>query len=95
MQTIAHRLEYLYERIPDSIAIHLLSSDKPDKSISYFDLIQGSSEYAFALKKSGINPGDVVILILQHGCDLVFITTCKIVFLCFELLDICPNISIK
>src|SRR4030066_366973 len=35
-------------------------------------LIHGATAYTVALKEAGIKPGGVVILILQHGEDLIY-----------------------
>ena len=72
MKTFSNRLLELYNAKPRSVALYLLSSQAPDKPITYFDLIQGSAGYTAALKNAGICPGEVVILILQHGEDLVY-----------------------
>jgi fatty-acyl-CoA synthase len=72
MNTFAHRLLELYQSEPEAIALHLLLNQEPDKSITYSELIHGAAGYANALKNSGIKMGDVVILILQHGEDLVY-----------------------
>ncbi|HEX9092181.1 MAG TPA: AMP-binding protein, partial [Anaerolineales bacterium] len=50
----------------------MLQNQQPDRAISYADLIHGSAAYAQDLKKAGIQPGEVVILILQHGEHLVY-----------------------
>ena len=72
MNTFTHKLLDLYESKPQSIAIHLLQNQKPDKSITYSELIQGAAGYSAALNDAGIRMGEVVILILQHGEDLVY-----------------------
>ncbi len=40
--------------------------------ISYHDLVVGSVCYAKVYASAGIQPGEVVVLILQHGADLVY-----------------------
>src|SRR4030066_1230158 len=72
MNTFTHKLLDLYESKPQSIAIHLLQNQKPDKSITYSELIQGAAGYSAALNDAGIRMGEVVVLILQHGEDLVY-----------------------
>jgi acyl-CoA synthetase (AMP-forming)/AMP-acid ligase II len=71
MKTFVHKLLELYESKPHSIALHLQLNQGLDKSISYSDLIHSSAGYSAALKNAGIQAGEVVILILQHGEDLV------------------------
>lgn len=72
MNTFANKLLELYEAYPQSIALHLLLNQLPDISISYSELIHGSAGYTVALNNAGIKPGEVVILILQHGKELVY-----------------------
>jgi fatty-acyl-CoA synthase len=72
MKTFVQKLLDLYEANPDSIALHVLINQESDKSVTYSDLIHGSAGYSEALKKAGILPGEVVILILQHSVDLVY-----------------------
>jgi len=40
--------------------------------LTYKDLYDGARRYEFALKEAGIVSGEVVILILPHGLDLIF-----------------------
>jgi fatty-acyl-CoA synthase len=72
MSTLSRRLLDLSAKSPQSIAIRLLFNQAADKNITYSKLVQGSSGYAAALKNAGIQPGEVVILILQHGEDLIY-----------------------
>jgi acyl-CoA synthetase (AMP-forming)/AMP-acid ligase II len=72
MDTITEKLLDLFQSNPGSTAIHLLGNQQPDESITYSDLIHGSSGYATALKDAGIKPGEVVILILQHSSALLY-----------------------
>jgi acyl-CoA synthetase (AMP-forming)/AMP-acid ligase II len=43
-----------------------------DKKITYRDLIHGANRYTQTYAKQGIKKGEVIILILQHGEDLVY-----------------------
>jgi fatty-acyl-CoA synthase len=72
MSTLSQRLLDLSAKNPHSIAVSLLFNQAADKKITYSKLVQGSSGYAAALKNAGIQPGEVVILILQHGEDLIY-----------------------
>jgi acyl-CoA synthetase (AMP-forming)/AMP-acid ligase II len=45
---------------------------QPEHPISYRDLIQGAAGYAAALQSAGVQPGEVVVLILPHSEALVF-----------------------
>ncbi len=45
---------------------------QPDAPVSYRQLIEGAAGYAKTLGDMGIQPGEIVVLILQHGIDLVY-----------------------
>jgi fatty-acyl-CoA synthase len=72
MHTIAEKLLHLSASSSGSLAVRLLFSQGPDKTITYAQLIEGSAEYTRAYENSGILPGEVVILILQHGEELLY-----------------------
>ncbi len=72
MITIPEILINSYQEVPDQIAIHLLYQDKPAQAITYHQLIFGSMSFAHALKRANIRSGEVVILILDHGEELVY-----------------------
>lgn len=72
MRTLAQKLLQLFEAAPQSIAVRLLFDQKPERVITYSRLIYGSAGYAAALQNAGIKPGEVVILILQHGENLLY-----------------------
>lgn len=57
---------------PETEIIHLIKSGTPDQHITYSQLIRNASNFACELIAKNIKPGDVVILVLQHGPDLVF-----------------------
>jgi len=61
-----------YQKYPDKNIIYLIKSGFPDQRISYEDLIKGSANYTTELSCRGIKPGEVVILVLQHGIDLIY-----------------------
>jgi fatty-acyl-CoA synthase len=71
MNNLPHILQQNLALDPERIAIHMLERDSK-RSISYKDLILGSSGYSQALRTAGIHRGDVVIIILQHGLDLIY-----------------------
>lgn len=58
--------------MPESVVITLQKAGDEDNSISYKNLIEGAAGYAKTYAQQGIQPGEVVILILQHGIDLVY-----------------------
>ncbi len=45
---------------------------KPDMPITYRDLLEGAWGYAATLERRGVQPGEVIILILQHSLELVY-----------------------
>ena len=67
VRVFADRLRQLYEQFPERVAIHMLYARQPDRSVTTRDLLHGAAGYANALAAAGIQPGEVVILILQHG----------------------------
>ena len=72
MPTFSDLLKTHYETTPDRIVVTILQGGQPDRPISYNELIQGASGYVKTYAKNGIQPGEVVLLILQHGIDLLF-----------------------
>lgn len=70
--TIAANLAASFSSVPDQTALVLLHSHQPDEAIRYRDLQVGSYAYAQLLVQNGILPGEVVILILPHGKDLIY-----------------------
>jgi acyl-CoA synthetase (AMP-forming)/AMP-acid ligase II len=72
MNNLTQKLLHLCELAPQSIAVRLLFTQRPDINITYSRLIHGSAGYANALQTKGVHPGEVVILILQHGEDLLY-----------------------
>src|SRR5688572_5410621 len=72
MTTFPERLKALHSRTPERVAIYLQFSGRDDLPITYDQLIRGASVYARTLEREGIQPGEVVVLILQHGEELVY-----------------------
>jgi acyl-CoA synthetase (AMP-forming)/AMP-acid ligase II len=70
--TFTRVLAETYRQSPDKTALHLLFSREPDRSLSYAELLSGAAGTARALEQAGIQPGEVVILILPHGENLVY-----------------------
>jgi non-ribosomal peptide synthetase component E (peptide arylation enzyme) len=67
MSTVTETLIKAYQEIPDQVAIHLLQANKADQPLTYRRLFQRAMDYAGALEGAGIKPGEVVIVILNHG----------------------------
>lgn len=72
MPTFSDLLYQWYQHKPDQVALYMLQGGHPDQLVSYRQLLQGAAAYARAFEQHGIQPGEVVILILQHGADLVY-----------------------
>ena len=72
MTTFPERLRTLHSWTPDRIAITLQFSGRDDLPITYDQLLRASSSFARTLEREGIQPGEVVVLILQHGENLVY-----------------------
>ena len=71
MDNFAQILTKAYLNVPEQMAITLLDSRLPEHQMTYRDLYLGAVCYAHVLQKSGIQPGDIVIIILQHSHSLV------------------------
>jgi acyl-CoA synthetase (AMP-forming)/AMP-acid ligase II len=72
MTTLPTLLQLNYQEAPDKTSIILQHAGQDDKPLTYRDLIRGANRYALTYAREGIQPGEVVILILQHGEDLVY-----------------------
>lgn len=72
MTTFTNVLKDFYEREPERVSVTLMFPGQPDFPITYRELIERSNDYAAAYARAGVQPGDVIILILQHGKDLVY-----------------------
>ena len=72
MTTFPERLKSLHARTPDRIAVTLQFSTSDDFHITIDQLLRSANSYARALSGAGVEPGEVVVLILQHGADLLY-----------------------
>ncbi len=72
MTTFPERLKTLHSRTSDRVALTLQFSAAADLSLTVDQLLRGANSYARALTLAKIQPGEVVVLILQHGEDLVY-----------------------
>jgi fatty-acyl-CoA synthase len=71
MNSLPQRLQQLYETAGGRPALHMLAAGAPDVTVTYRDLLCGAAGNAAALQAAGIQPGETVILILQHSRALV------------------------
>ena len=72
MPTFSNLLKTHFEQTPDQVCVTLLHAGQPDRPVTYAELIRGAAGVAGSLRKNNIQPGDVVLLILQHGIDLLY-----------------------
>ncbi|HNB53147.1 MAG TPA: fatty acyl-AMP ligase [Anaerolineales bacterium] len=72
MQTFPETLHHHVTHTPDRVAVTLLYSREPDQPITYRQLMDGAGRYAAMFGQAGIRPGEVVVLILDHGPELIF-----------------------
>jgi fatty-acyl-CoA synthase len=72
MKTLADRLQFHATKSPESVAVYLQRAGQTDVRMSYAQLVQRAAGYARAYRLAGIRPGEVVVLIMQHGEDLVY-----------------------
>ena len=72
MTTFSEKLAQLLKQSPERMCVTLQQSGQADIQITYSALLGGAQGFADALKKEGILPGEVVILILQHGEALIY-----------------------
>src|SRR5512140_2965278 len=72
MPTFSDLLKSHYEQTPDKVCVTLLHAGQPDHPVTYAELMRGAAGYAETYRKNGIQPGEVVLLILQHGIDLLY-----------------------
>lgn len=72
MLTFSDFLKQHYERNPAQVSVFILHSGRPDRPVTYRELMFGAMGYVRTYQKNGIQPGEVVILILQHGIDLLY-----------------------
>lgn len=71
MQTFSSALIRHFAETPDKVALTLLHTGAEDVPVTYRQLITRSSAFSAALGRAGVQPGEVVVLIQQHGLDLV------------------------
>ncbi len=72
MTTLAERLTEIAAGAPKAVAVYLQQAGRPDLQITRLDLLQGAARFAHGFAINGVRPGEVVILVLQHGEDLIF-----------------------
>ena len=71
-RTFSSELTKAFQEIPEQVSIVLQRRGLPDLPLTYRQLFEGAAGFAAALDQAGVQCGEVVILILQHGEDLPF-----------------------
>ncbi|PWB69154.1 MAG: hypothetical protein C3F07_20240 [Anaerolineales bacterium] len=66
------RFKALHARTPNRVAVTLQFPARDDLPITCDQLLRGSQSHARTLAREGIQSGEVVVLILQHGEDLLY-----------------------
>ncbi len=69
--TLLNQVRWLVDTQPDAPAVVLVEGDA-EKTISYSELFRESARYAAALEDAGVQSGDLVALIMQHGEDVLY-----------------------
>ncbi len=72
MTTFSERLRSLHAQDPERIAIYLQQAGRDDVPISFHQLMCGAVACARTYAREGLQSGEVVVLILQHGEDLIY-----------------------
>jgi len=72
MTTFVDILKAYYEESPERDCVYLQQAGQEDQVLTYHDLLCGAAAYANTYKREGVQPDEVVVLILQHGLDLIF-----------------------
>lgn len=72
METLVSVLAEHYHSRPEQVVLRLLFSQGNEEEIDYHRLLEGAAGYAQAYTSQGIQPGEVIVLVLQHSTELVF-----------------------
>lgn len=65
------RLKTLHSRSPERVAVTLQFPHADDLPVTLDELLRGACSYANAYSNAVVQPGEVIVLILQHGEDLL------------------------
>jgi fatty-acyl-CoA synthase len=71
MSSLAQTLYRRWQEQPEAISLVLLHTGQPDRTVSYQQLLEGAARFALTYEKAGIAPGEVMVLIMQHGLALI------------------------
>ncbi len=71
MKTFHHILKKHYDARPDEVALYLQVAGENDQPITVEEMLSNAVGPQRMLEANGIQPGEVVLLILEHGQDMV------------------------
>jgi acyl-CoA synthetase (AMP-forming)/AMP-acid ligase II len=72
MTTFFQHLQASYRDAPARAAVHLIQNKQDDRVITQRDLLCGAAGFAQVLAAHGIQQGDIVVIIQQHGEALIY-----------------------
>jgi fatty-acyl-CoA synthase len=72
MTIVPDRLRSIHARTPDRVAVTLQFSGREDLPITFDRLLCTAGAFARTLARERIQPGEVVVLILQHSEELLY-----------------------
>jgi acyl-CoA synthetase (AMP-forming)/AMP-acid ligase II len=72
MTTFSHMLRRSWQECPEKTALTVLLAGKPDQPITYRQLLRGAAAWQRTLAREEVQPGEVVILIMQHSVELMY-----------------------
>ena len=72
MTTFSKLLLTSYHECPDKVSLTILLAGCEDQPVTYHQLVEGAAVWANTYEQQGIQPGEVVVLILQHGLELIY-----------------------
>lgn len=72
MSTFSELLLASYRDCPDKVSLTLLLAGREDQPVNYRQLVEGAAVWANTYEQQRVQPGEVVVLILQHGLELIF-----------------------
>jgi len=69
--TLLDCAQMMVEAAPDRTALTLILPDET-QTITVRSFFNRAAQYAHALEKAGVRPGDLVVLVLQHGGEVLY-----------------------
>lgn len=69
--TLIDAVAHWAQNAPDRVAVTLLGYEKA-RPVRYGEFFEQAARYAHALEAVGVRPHDLVVLVLQHGADVLY-----------------------